>query len=58
MTGKVSDLVGGTDSIRIALMVTLTGHLWAAVHFYLAGRAARGEKTRKIMPLAEAMSSI
>jgi predicted MFS family arabinose efflux permease len=58
MTGKVSDLVGGTDSIRIALMVTLTGHLWAAVHFYLAGRAARGEKTKKVVPFVEAMSSI
>jgi MFS family permease len=42
-TGKLSDLIGGPDSIRWALAATLLFHLWAAFHFWMAHRAARGD---------------
>lgn len=41
MTGKLSDLIGGPESIRWALAITLLFHLWAAFHFWKASRAAR-----------------
>jgi predicted MFS family arabinose efflux permease len=41
LTGAVSDAVGGPQSIRVALVVTLLGFGWAAVHFYFAGRTSR-----------------
>lgn len=41
LTGKMSDLIGTTDSIRWALAITLLFHLWAAFHFWRASRAAR-----------------
>ena len=40
-TGAVSDLIGGEDSIRWALLLTVIFFFWASLHFCLASRAWR-----------------
>lgn len=40
-TGALSDLIGGNDSIRWALLVTLLFYFWSAFHFFAAARAWR-----------------
>jgi hypothetical protein len=40
-TGAVSDAVGGSASVRVAIMATLAGQFWAALHYALAGRALK-----------------
>jgi hypothetical protein len=40
-TGAVSDAVAGSASVRVAIMATLVGQFWAALHYVLAGRALK-----------------
>jgi predicted MFS family arabinose efflux permease len=40
-TGAVSDAVAGPASVRVAIMATLAGQFWAALHYALAGRALK-----------------
>lgn len=42
-TGAVSDLIGGGQSIRWALLLTLLFLFWASFHFFMAARAKRRE---------------
>jgi predicted MFS family arabinose efflux permease len=49
LVGKMSDLFApafGADSLRMALSCIVMVNLWAALHFFLAGRAVRANLAR------------
>jgi predicted MFS family arabinose efflux permease len=49
LVGKMSDLFApafGADSLRMALSCIVMVNLWAALHFFLAGRAVRSNLAR------------
>ncbi|KCZ94266.1 MFS transporter [Hyphomonas johnsonii] len=43
LTGQLSDWIGGGDSIRWALLITILFLFWASFHFFRAARAQRKE---------------
>jgi len=47
VVGMLSDLVGGENSLRLALLIVMCGSLlWAALHFYCASRHFEKDMTR------------
>ncbi|MDR7103666.1 MFS transporter [Croceicoccus sp. BE223] len=48
-TGAASDLIGGEQSLRWALLLTVIFFFWAALHYALAARSWRNRKATEIL---------
>jgi MFS family permease len=48
LVGVLSDLYGGSDSLRWAIVTGMVINLWAAIHFLLAGLAVRRDRTKEL----------
>lgn len=48
LVGVLSDLYGGSDSLRWAIVTGMVVNLWAAIHFLLAGLAVRRDRTKEL----------